>query len=693
MVSSSLTSSRGKTYLGQGLAFTLMIFGQGASADQVVLEKMEVVSRGNNLLGMTHSASQGVVGRPEFELRPWLRIGELVEVVPGMLATQHSGDSKANQYFLRGFNLDHGTDFAGFLDGVPLNLPTHGHGQGYLDLNPLIPELIDYVEYGKGPYYSDVGDFSSAGYARFHTASRLARGFFRQTFGSDKYFRSVAADSFELGQGSLLIGGEAGVFDGPWDEPMDQKSFKGLVKYTFEGVGRGFSLGLNSYYSDWTATDQVAERAVRQGLISRLGSLDPTDGGQSHRFGLTFSGWNDSRLGQTHLTLYSYYSDLRLYSNFTFFLDDPQNGDQIFQKDRRVVLGGSLDHHWHWNTFGIDHGLRLGTQLRHDFIPKVALYHTQRRRILEPVRIDQVDETAVGAYLEAASLWHEKLRTTVGLRGDVFLFDVEDRFLKENSGKASDGKISPKFALVLGPWYDTELYFNYGFGFHSNDARGTVTRLDPKALEAVRPVDPLVRSRGFEAGIRTYPLPNLSSTLALWQLRLDSELVFVGDAGTTEPSGESKRYGIELSNYYRPLDWLILDLDIALTRARFLNAGTHANHVPNSVGRVVTAGISVDHPSGAFGAVRVRHFGAVPLEETGTHEAGSTTIVNLGMGWRWRDVFRVSFDILNLADSHDFDIAYFYPSRLPGEPEGGIGDVHFHPVLPRQFRGTVQVFF
>jgi hypothetical protein len=343
---------------------------------------------------------------------------------------------------------------------------------------------------------------------------------------------------------------------------------------------------------------------------------------------------------------------------------------------------------------GVDHAFKLGAQLRHDFLPKVALYHTQRRRIIEATRIDEVDETAIGAYLEATSRWHEKVRTTIGLRGDVFLFDVQSRKLKANSGETSDGKISPKFALVLGPWYDTEWYFNYGFGFHSNDARGTVTRVDPKSSQAVQPVDPLVRSRGFETGLRTYLIPGLSSTLALWQLRLDSELVFVGDAGTTEPSGESKRYGIEFSNYYRALDWLTLEFDLALTRARFLNAGTHANHVPNSVGRVVTGGIIVDHPSGGFGAVRVRHFGAVPLNEAGTREAGSTTLVNLGLGWRfWQDRLRVSFDILNLTDSHDFDIAYFYASRLPGEPEGGIEDVHFHPVMPRQFRGTVQVFF
>jgi hypothetical protein len=677
-------------WIGQGLAFFLSL----ASGDEVALEKIEVISRGNNLLGLTKSASQGVVGRPEFELRPWMRIGELVEVVPGALATQHSGDGKANQYFLRGFNLDHGTDFAAFLDGVPLNLPTHAHGQGYLDLNPLIPELIDYVEFGKGPYYADVGDFSSAGYARFHTAKRLPKGFFRQTFGSDKYFRSVAADTFEFGRSSLLLGGEAAIFDGPWEEPMDQKSFKGLVNYTFEGIGRGFTLGINTYYSDWTATDQIPQRAVEQKQISRLGTLDPTDGGQAHRFGLTFNGWNDSALGQTRMTLYSYYSDLRLYSNFTFFLDDPENGDQLWQKDRRVVSGANLDHHWHFNTLGVDHAFRLGAQLRHDFLPKVALYHTQRRRIIEATRIDEVDETAIGAYLEATSRWHEKVRTTIGLRGDVFLFDVQSRKLKANSGETSDGKISPKFALVLGPWYDTEWYFNYGFGFHSNDARGTVTRVDPKSGQAVQPVDPLVRSRGFETGLRTYLIPGLSSTLALWQLRLDSELVFVGDAGTTEPSGESKRYGIEFSNYYRALDWLTLEFDLALTRARFLNAGTHANHVPNSVGRVVTGGIIVDHPSGGFGAVRVRHFGAVPLNEAGTREAGSTTLVNLGLGWRfWQDRLRVSFDILNLTDSHDFDIAYFYASRLPGEPEGGIEDVHFHPVMPRQFRGTVQVFF
>ncbi|MBN2701896.1 MAG: TonB-dependent receptor, partial [Methylothermaceae bacterium] len=437
--------------------------------------------------------------------------------------------------------------------------------------------------------------------------------------------------------------------------------------------------------------DQVPERAIQSGLISRLGTIDPTDGGQIHRFGLTFNGWNESRLGSTRLTLYGVYSDLRLYSNFTFFLEDPVNGDQIFQKDRRVVTGGDLSHRWHWHWRDIDSGFKLGAQVRHDFIPKVALYHTNRRRIVDPVRIDQVNETSTGFYLENTTRWLEKLRTTAGLRGDIYWFDVEDRFISANSGENSDFLVSPKFGVVLGPWYETEFYFNYGFGFHSNDARGVTTRIDPVNGEALDTVDPLVRARGFEAGLRTYWLPGLTSTLALWQLKLDSELVFVGDAGTTEPSGKSKRYGIEWTNYYQPWPWLTLDFDLALTQAYFED--TDDDNIPNSVGRVVTGGATVDLPNGVFGSMRVRHFGAVPLNEQGTVDADSTTVVNLGLGWRWRDRLRVELNVLNLFDSPDSDISYFYASRLPGEPAEGVEDIHLHPVLPRQFRGTVQMFF
>ncbi len=678
---------------GQGMALAWMFWQAVGWADTIRLDDVEVVGRGSDLLGLSHSASQGFVGRPEFEFRPWLRVGELVEVVPGMLATQHSGAGKANQYFLRGFNLDHGTDFAAFVDGVPINLPTHGHGQGYLDLNPLIPELIDYIEYGKGSYYTQIGDFSSAGYARFQTVSRLDKGFVRQTFGQDHYYRTVAADSLDFGRGTLLVGGELGFYDGPWKEPMDMQRYKGLVKYTWEGVGKGFSLGANAYFNDWTATDQIPRRAVRQGLISRLGTIDPSDGGQSKRFGLTFNGWNDSRYGDTRVTIYGYYSDLRLYSNFTFFLEDPVNGDQIFQKDRRFVTGADVDHHWHWIWRDIDSGFTVGAQVRHDAIPKVALYRTRRRHILNPVRIDEVNQTSLSFYLQNTTRWHEKIRTLAGLRGDIYWFDVEDRYISANTGDRSDFQVSPKFGIALGPWYDTEIYFNYGVGFHSNDARGVTSRVDPVTGEPLRPVDPLVRSRGMEVGLRTSWLPGLRSTLALWRLKLDSELVFVGDAGTTEPTGKSERMGIELSNYYQPFDWLTLDFDVALTRARFEDVSRKEDQIPNSVGRVITGGITVDHPSGGFGSIRVRHFGAVPLNEAGTVEAGSTTIVNLGVGWRWRERLRISLDVLNLTDSQDFDIAYYYASRLQGEPGTGVEDVHFHPVLPRQIRGTVQVFF
>ncbi len=666
------------------------------SAHEVVeLEKVRVVGRSYELLGEALSASQGFVGRHELRLRPILREAELVEVIPGMVATQHSGSGKANQYFLRGFNLDHGTDFAAFLDGVPLNLPSHGHGQGWLDLNFLIPELIDYVEFGKGPYYADVGDFSSAGYARFRTVDHLHRGFLKATFGSDSYYRVLGADSWEMGGGYLLAAAEFNYYNGPWTVDQDMEKVKGFLKYTVAGEGWGSSLSLLAYYNDWTANDQIPERALRQKILGYFDTVDPTNGGRMRRFGATWNLWHEGHLGSFGATLFGYYSDLDLYSNFTFFLENPLLGDQIYQKDRRLVSGISLN----WSKGfelpgGIGTQFSAGAQLRHDWIPTLQLGKSFRRNIYRIVRSDEVQETALGFYAQNRTSWTTWLRTSVGLRGDVFRFDVEDRrHHRLNSGDRSDFLVSPKFGLVLGPFYETELYFNQGFSFHSNDARGVVSKVDPTTGEPIRRVDPLVRSRGIEFGLRSHLIPGWVTTLAFWRLKLDSELVWAGDAGTTEPQGKSKREGIEWSNFYTPpfLPWVTLDFDLALSRARFED--TPLDNVPNSVGRVLTAGIAFDHPSGLFGSMRFRHFGAIPLNEKGTVEADSTTIVNLLLGYRWQDRVKLDLQILNLFDSRDPEIMYFYPSRLPGEPPEGVEDRVFRVFLPRQFRGTVTVYF
>lgn len=654
------------------------------------VETIVVYGRSRNLVGVAPSASMGTVGQTEISRIPSLRTGEVLEVIPGLIATQHSGSGKANQFFLRGFNLDHGTDFSSFLEGIPLNLPTHGHGQGYLDLNSVIPELIELVEFRKGPYYADVGDFSSAGTSRIEYYRRVDQPFVSVGLGSYDYYRVVTAISPRIAVGDLLIAGETQFYDGPWDLSEDLQKFNGFAKWTWGDDRRGIELLASGYSSKWTSTDQIARRAVRQGLIDRLGNLDPDLGGDTSRYTGSARFWNGAE-NTTRAQAYVAVYDLDLYSNFTYFLDDPVNGDEFQQLDNRTVVGTHISQDLQHEIGGFSLLHTLGAQVRYDDIADVGLLHTAGRRRLGVVRKDQVDETTLGLYWQAQTELLSWLRANVGVRGDLYWFDVDAKSLPANSGDNFDTTVSPKVGLILGPWASTELYLNYGRGFHSNDARGTTIRVDPVSGDPVKRVDPLVTTDGAEIGTRSAWVPGLQSTFAFWWLDLDSELLFIGDAGNTEATRPSRRYGVELANYWTPLDWLTLDGDVTWTHSEFRDSDPVGDDIPGAIETTIASGAAVDFDNGLFGSLRVRHFGARPLIEDDSVTSDPTTLVNLQAGWQWAGFpwgdLTFTLDVLNLFDSSDDDITYFYASRLPGEPDEGIEDKHFHPVEPRSFRG------
>ncbi|CAB1275075.1 TonB-dependent receptor [Candidatus Nitrosacidococcus tergens] len=651
------------------------------------LKKITVTGgRGADLTGIANTASQGHVDYHQLEQRPLLRPGELLEVIPGMMVTQHSGPGKANQYFLRGFNLDHGTDFAASIDGIPLNLPSHAHGQGYLDLNGMIPELVEDIEFKKGPYYAEVGDFSSAGSAAFRTFDRLPQGIASLTLGEFDYYRAVLANSSTVGGGDFLYAGEFKFQNGPWVTPNDARFYKGLFKYTIGDDQQKFSVKAHAYHANWNSTDQIPLQAVEDGLISRYGSVDPTDGGITDRYTLGLNWLHDGDSTTTEINAYGYYYDLNLYSNFTYFLDDPINGDQINQRGRRWVAGANGKHSWFLDWNGREVTNTVGMQFRHDHIGEVGIFHTRARQRLNAVADDRVYQSSIGWYGENLVKWTNKIRSVIGLRGDFYNFDVTGLLNPENSGDVATFMASPKFSLIFGPWAKTEYFLNAGYDFHSNDAREIVEPSDPDTEE----ITPLARSKGAEVGVRSSWLPKLTTTVSLWYLNLDSELVFDGDEGTNEPSGESNRYGVEWSNYYRPLDWLTIDADFSFSKAQFINGDA----VPNSMGRVISAGVTANWPTNPniFGAIRLRHFGDSPLTElsSGNVFAKDTTLVNLKLGYK-SERWGLSLDVLNLLNAQDWDIGYFYDYRLQGQ--AAVSGTVFHPVIPRAFRGNIYYRF
>ena len=645
-----------------------------------------------SLVGIAAAASQGAVTSAQIDARPVMRAGEVLETVPGLIVSQHSGEGKANQYYLRGFNLDHGTDFSTVVAGVPVNTPTGAHAHGYADTSFLIPELVSGIQFKKGPYFADEGDFSAAGAASISYLNRLERPAVRLSAGNGGWGRVFGAVSPRVGDGYLLAALEVNQNDGPWVRPEDYRKFNGVVRYSRGDNRTGLSVTGMGYQARWDSTDQVPRRAIAGGLIPRFGLVDASDGGTADRQSLAVEFQRSSGPSSLRGTGYLLRNSLNLFSNFTFFLDDPDIGDQFEQAERRIAAGGRVTYRRLGRFLHRHTESAVGVQVRRDWLDPVGLYRTAARQRVSTTREDQVGQSMVGLYAQTEVEWTRTLRTTVGMRADTYRFSVaSDTPL--NSGDGSDGLVSPKVGVIFGPWSATEVYVNAGTGFHSNDARGAAIRVDPVSGEPADRVTPLVRARGAEVGVRTVRIRGLRSTLALWYLGLDSELLFVGDAGTTEAGRPSRRVGIEWSNYLRPLPGLTIDGDLALTRARFTDADPAGMRIPGALDRVASGGVTIDPRGPISGSLRVRHFGPRPLIEDASAASTSTTLWNGTIGYRLSPRTRLVLEGFNLFDAEVSDIDYFYASRLPGEPAEGVADIHTHPALPRSARIGLHLSF
>lgn len=668
----------------------------GGDPADAKLDEIVVTGKRSDLLGIAPAASEGTASGEELRARPLLRRGEALETVPGMVVTQHAGGGKANQYFLRGFNLDHGTDFAMSLDGMPLNMRTHAHGQGYSDLNLLIPELLERVDYYKGTYTARNGDLSSAGSADFHLYNILPNNFITAEVGQHGYYRVAAGDTLNTStgpnSGKLTLAGEYNQYDGPWVLPENFKRWNGFSRYFKGDSDDHIALTIMGYRGTWQSSDQVALRAVETGVIDRFGNLNPTNGGKSSRYSLQFNLQNREADATTQFNLYAVQYSLDLFSDFTY-ATDAVHGDQFEQAEKRYVLGGNLSRKWeglHW--FGRDSDFTLGLQSRTDLINGIGLYNTQDRSRWNTVREDDVRESSVGIFAENTVHWFPWLKTITGLRADAFLFDVNANTLGNTGGELA-GIISPKFTAVFGPWDKTEYYVNFGTGFHSNDARGVNTTIDPSSGDPVSKVPALVRTVGGEVGLRTQLIPKVTAGLSLWYLQSRSELVYVGDEGTNEAGPGSRRYGVEATAYWSPYDWLGFDGEIALSHARFTQSPGQS-FIPESVPWMFSGGFVLGaqgQKPGWFAGSRARVFGKRPLIEDGSVKGRETMTVNANVGYRttrWEGVL----ECLNVLDRKDRDIEYYYSSQLRGETTP-VDDIHFHPAEPRMFRVRVTYKF
>lgn len=662
-----------------------------AQADDIrVLPEVEVVGSRYSLLGVADSANEGAVGQAQIDNRVVARTGEVLEVVPGLIVSQHSGEGKANQYFLRGFNLDHGLDFKLSLDGMPINQRSHAHGQGWADLNPIIPELISSIHYRKGPYYAAEGDFANAGSANIFYSDKIDKGLASFGLGQNGYYRTLLANAPKFHDGNLLYALEYSHYDGPWVNPDNYNKLNGLLRYSEGTSANGFNLTAMAYSGKWNSTDQIPFNDYKLGRISRFDSMDPSSGANASRYSLSGE-WRRADASGTWLAqAYVIQNFLDLYSNFEY-----APTSQFNQRDSRVTSGLNVARSWGVKGLGQEATNTLGIQIQNDNIHN-ALGSTEGRKpiscssVIDQCRRDHINQSSVGLYAENHVHWNDWFRTVAGLRGDYFRFNnlgLTSSTGVNNTATVNDFITSPKLNVVFGPWSRTEYYYSIGNGYHSNDARGVT------AGSGIRS-NGLVRTFGQEVGIRTEIINGLQTTLALFQLDNASEIVYIGDAGSTADSGRrSRRTGFEFNNYFKATKWLTIDADFAYAKARFRDPSTsgEGNFIAGAVEGVASVSAIIDNQGPYSGSLQLRYFGPRPLTEDNALRSNSTATVNGKIGYKVNKDTKIELVGFNLLNSEHSAIDYAVDSYTPRPvssssplPDGKYRV--FHPIEPRSFR-------
>jgi outer membrane receptor protein involved in Fe transport len=645
-------------------AVQLVLAGSLASTSawsQSKLDEVIIFGRAEALIGIADAASEGTVGGDDLLVRPMLRTAELLEAVPGLIAAQHSGSGKANQYFLRGFQLDHGTDFTAYIDDVPWNLRTHGHGQGYLDVNGLIPEVIDRVNYRKGTYRADVGDFSMAGSALMTTIDRLDRSFIAAETGSYDWLRFATGGTADVGDGAVTLLGQYKTYNGPWELEEDLQHGAIWGKYAANTGYGSMNVTLSGYIATWKPTEQTPESAFgTDNCADEYCSLDKSADGKTERWILGAQWFADN----WRATAYAQYYNWHMLSNATYEPDG-----QIKQFDRRAVFGGRFEYTIVQNdAFDI----KVGAETRYDDIGTVGFDSTVDGEFVNNISDNNVKEGSVAGYAEATWKATDKLRVTGALRADYYDFDVkanessgEDGL--DNVGDTNDSIVSPKVGIAYAISDAVELYGNWGQGFHSNDARGVNKDEDP--------VPGLVDGTGYEVGAR-FEVGAFKITGTYWWLDLSSELIFVGDDNTVEPKGGSERRGYEVVVFWRPIQWLGIDAVYTGSRARYTDdqmEDEFGNLIPGT--RYVEGG--VEH-AGELGiaaikdawelSARLRYLGEYALLPDNSERADNEYQFNVRAAYNFTHL-TVYGELLNAFDHKGKDIVYFYENAF--DPEGG----------------------
>jgi outer membrane receptor protein involved in Fe transport len=631
------------------------------------------------------SSSEQIIPGRDFELRPQGRPADVLRLIPGLIINQHQGGGKAEQYIIRGFDADHGTDLALFVDGVPVNLRSHAHGQGYADLHFLIPETIQAVDVLKGPYFPEYGDFDTAGVVKFITRDFVEENILEIGGGSFNTQRYLALLSPTRDRMKTFIAIEGYRNDGPFEHPNGYLRFNLFAKAsTTLTEDMKLSLWGSHYRAEWHGSGEVPARAIRAGVIDRFGAIDANEGGITERTNLNLDyTWKITENQRVSLNIFLSYYRLSLFNDFTFFLNDPVNGDMINQRDERFVAGFDAQYELTRRPFGIPLTSTAGLQYRID-TPRVVLANAVQRHQLSRVQDVNIVEQSVSPFVKCDLAPSEKVRLVTGARGDIFTFDVKENVNTTGehlTGTATKARPNVKANLIVGPWAETEFFANFGTGYHSNDARAVMANPDLEALPT---------AQGYEFGIKSRLLPRTEVFVTYWVLDLSSELVFVGDEGTTEARGKTRRDGWEVGTKVRLLDWLTFTGDFTYTaHAEFVDTRLPIPLAPIWTAR---AGLTARLPLGLSSSLEMRHVGDRIADDFGHHTARGYTIFNATTRYRHKN-FEAFLTVENLTNTDWREAQFFFTSRLPGEPAAGVDDIHFTPGTPRSFFGGIAFHF
>ncbi len=628
------------------------------------------------------ASSSSTFRKEEFGKRIIEDTGDVLGVVPGLTVVQHAGGGKANQYLIRGFDADHGTDFAISFAGIPVNMVSHAHGQGYSDVNFLIPETLETIDVYKGPYFAELGNLATAGAAILGLREEFEDSFFKLEGGQFESGRVVLGLSPKVDWTRGFVVLESRYTNGPFVDPQAFKRFNIATRWSFDlSDSQVLSLLGTAYHGQWNQSGQIPLREVKAGRLDRFGSVDPSEGGDSSRYNFSVTHqklWANQALNSQ---FYLVHYDLDLFSNFTFFLNDSLRGDGIKQSDNREIIGGHLQHHYHYDLGSVPSLLTVGLDYRQDFAD-VGLLRQQERQVFNTLVNSRINEQDLGLYIQDEFQLKPTFKVILGLRHDRFRFDVEDRQGGGVQGVQHRQLTGPKVSLVYSPLEDKgpEFYLNYGRGFHSNDARSVVS--DPTGVA-------LAAADGYEVGYRQVFAKRLEIGFAYWLLDLEGELVFVGDEGTTELSGPTRRHGPEIETKWKINQYLWFDGEASYTWGHFRGTSDVIARAPRFV---ATGGFHFTTVKGISGNVQLRHLGSHPLIETNSVQAEGYTVTDFYLQYPFSERWNGILSVQNLFGVEVKEAQTFFESQLAFETEP-VGDNHFNPGNPFTLRLGIEFTF